>query len=205
MIKRLTKLVSLFNFASVDKRAMHRIKRILVLVLGLCVVTQCTTDKKYDPGLSLSPQEKDELMVKIIRYVAKAPENVGPDEKFKPEYNDYYRERISQTFLERYFVDGSVHYFLVSQPAPSLTEKRHATGGRFEIDQDGSLKEYEEVFRSWKMVPDTLRERSYFLFEIMVMGESLEPYYSKSTSDQYIEFPDVKTYYDKSSRSWKTR
>ena len=144
-------------------------------------------------------------MTKIIRYVAKAPENVGPGEKFKPEHDGYYQERMSQAILERYFVDSEVHYFLVSQPAPSLTEKRHATGGRFKLDQDGSLLEYEEIFRTWKMVPDTLRKRSYFLFDIMVKGESLEPFYAKSKGDQYIEFPDDITYYEKASRSWKTK
>lgn len=180
-------------------------KSIIIFALGLCLLTQCMNGRKYDPGTFLSPHEKDELMTKIIRYVAKAPENIGPDEKFKPEHDAYYQERISQSVLERYFVDGEEHYFLVSQPAASLIEKRHATGGRLKLNQDGSLKEYEEIFRTWKMVPDTLRERSYFLFEKMVSGESLEPYYSSRMGDQYIEFPDDITYYDKASRSWKTR
>lgn len=184
---------------------MHILNSILLLALGLCLFTQCTNDRKYDPVTYFNPHEKDEMMTKIIRYVAKAPENVGPVEKFKPEHDAYYQERMSQAILERYFVDDEAHYFLVSQPAPSLTEKRHATGGRFNLNPDGSLREYEEVFRTWKMVPDTLHTRSYFLFEKMVNGESLEPYYSSSKGDQYIEFPDALTYYDKASRSWKTK
>ena len=169
------------------------------------MLVQCSDNKKYDPSKTLSPQEKDEVMMNIVRYLAKAPENVGPEEKFKPEYNPYYQERASQCILEQYLVRDAIHYFLVSQPAPSLTEKRHATGGRFRLDKDGVLLEYEEIFRTWKMVPDTLRQRGYFLFDKMVGNESLEPFYTKSAGDRYIEFPDDHTYYDKSSRSWSTR
>lgn len=140
----------------------------------------------------------------IIRYVARAPENVSPTEKFKTEYDDYYQERASLCFLEQFYQDGNTQYFLVTQPAPSLVEKRHATGGKIVLNEDGSIAEYEEVFRTWKMVPDTLRQRSYFLFDKMVKGESLEPYYTKVTGDKYIEFPDEKTLYDKSVRAWRT-
>ena len=143
--------------------------------------------------------------MKIIRYVAKVPENVSQTERFKSEYNAYYQERASQCFLEQYFVQDGMHYFLVSQPAPSIVEKRHATGGKFKLDKDGNLQDYEEVFRTWKMVPDTLRERGNFLFDKMVSNETLEPFYAKSAGDQYIEFPDDNTYYDKSSMSWTTK
>jgi len=73
------------------------------------------------------------------------------------------------------------------------------------LNDDGSIGEYEEVFRTWKMVPDTLKKRSSFLFDKMVKGESLEPYYTIVTGDKYIEFPDERTYYDKSVREWKTK
>ena len=183
-------------------------KKFLPLFLMLFLITaftQCAHDKKYDPSASLSPPEKDEIMMKIIRYVAKAPENVSQTEKFKSEYDSYYQERASQCYLEQYYSNGDTHYFLVTQPAPSLVEKRHATGGRMILGDDGSIKEYEEIFRTWKMLPDTLRKRSYFLFDRMVKEESLEPFYTKSAGDKYIEFPDDLTYFDKTSRSWKTK
>jgi hypothetical protein len=172
--------------------------------LIIIALLQCTGSNKYDPAL-LSPHEKDEIMMKIIRYVAKAPENVSDAEKFKSEYNTYYQERASQCFLEQFYSDGKISYFLVSQPAPSLTEKRHATGGKMRLNNDGSIQDYEEVFRTWKMAPDTLRQRSHFLFDKMVKGESLESFYTKNTGDQYIEFPDDLTYYDKVLRTWKAK
>lgn len=174
-----------------------------ILFLILVLFAQC--GGKFDPDASLNPREKDELMMKIIRYVAKAPENVSATEKFKSDYDAYYQERASQCFLEQYYATDKTAYFLVSQPAPSITEKRHATGGKIIFNDDGSIQEFEEVFRTWKMVPDTLKKRSYFLFSRMVKGETLDPFYAKKTGDQYIEFPDDNTYYDKASRSWKTK
>jgi len=141
----------------------------------------------------------------IIRYVAKAPENVNATEKFKSEYDSYYQERASFCFLEQYYKEGNTQFFLVTQPAPSLVEKRHATGGRIILNEDGSVKEYEEIFRTWKMAPDTLKVRSYFLFDKMVKGESLEPFHTIVTGDKYIEFPDDRTYYDKAARQWRTK
>jgi hypothetical protein len=166
---------------------------------------QCSRSNKYDPDASLSAAEKDKLKMTIIRYVARAPENVGPTEKFKTEHDPYYQERASLCFLEHFYQSGNTQYFLVTQPAPSLVEKRHATGGKIVVNDDGSIAEYEEVFRTWKMVPDTLKKRSYYLFDKMVKGEPLEPFYTKSKGDQYIEFPDDQTYYDKSAREWKTK
>ena len=179
--------------------------KILLPFLVAGMLTQCASDKRYDPNASLSPQEKDEIMVKIIRYIAKTPENVSHAEKFRSEYDAYYQDLASRCVLEQYYVEGDTQFFLVSQPAPSLTEKRHATGGRMILDNDGHLQEYEEIFRTWKMLPDTLRNRSYFLFDKMVKKESLESFYTKSKGDKYIEFPDDLTYYDKTSRSWRTK
>jgi hypothetical protein len=169
------------------------------------VFLQCSPGNKYDPDTSLSAAEKDKLKMTIIRYVARAPENVGPTEKFKTEYDAYYQERASLCFLEQFYQAGNTQYFLVTQPAPSLAEKRHATGGKLVLNDDGSVAEYEEVFRTWKMVPDTLKKRSYVLFDKMVKGESLEAFYTARMGDKYIEFPDDRTYYDKSAREWKTR
>ncbi|HMG89845.1 MAG TPA: hypothetical protein VK589_07290 [Chryseolinea sp.] len=179
-------------------------KKVCLIITAAFVFVQCSRSNKYDPD-SLTAVEKDQFMMTIIRYVARAPENVGPTEKFKTEHDEYYQERASLCFLEQFYQSGNTQYFLLTQAAPSLTEKRHATGGKLVLNDDGSVAEYEEVFRTWKMVPDTLKKRSYFLFDRMVNGESLEPFYTVVTGDKYIEFPDERTYYDKSAREWKTK
>jgi hypothetical protein len=179
-----------------------RLKLIWLAILSTFLF-QCGSNN-YDPSEHLNAQQKDELMMTLVRYIAKAPENVKEKEKFRKEHDAYYQQRASQLKLEQYYKDHDVQYFLISQPAPSLTEKRHATGGKIRIGDEGAIVEYEEVFRTWKMVPDTLIKRSYLLFDKMVKGESLDNYLTKNSMPvEYIEFPDERTYFDKAERRWK--
>jgi len=81
-----------------------------------------------------------------------------------------------------------------------------ATGVKLVVDGDNNITEYEEVFRTWKMVPDTLAKREMILFDKFVKGESLEPYETKNSHGvEYIEFPDESMYFDKGSRQWRWR
>jgi hypothetical protein len=180
-------------------------RTVLLVMIVFGSMTQCRTTT-YDPDETLTPQEKDKFKMSIVRYVTKPPENVGANEKFDKKFDQYYQERASACRLEQYYKNGDEEYFLVSQPAPSLTEKRHATGGKLTKDADDKIIQYEEVFRTWKMIPDTLRRRSFMLFDRMVKGKSLELYETKnSIPEEYIEFPDDNTYFDKGARTWVTK
>lgn len=145
-------------------------------------------------------------MTSIIRYFARRPEAATEDDKFDSKYDQYYQEKIKETGFVKYYATEEYYYFMVTQVAPSFVEKRHATGGRFKLNDKGEITYYEEVFRTWKMVPDTLARRSSILFDKMVKGESLEQYQTKNSKGvEFIEFPDDNVYYDEKARSWKTK
>ncbi|MBC7850746.1 MAG: hypothetical protein H7Y31_13480 [Chitinophagaceae bacterium] len=178
----------------------------LGLTMSVAIILIGCGRDSYDPDSKLSPNEKEKIIMMIVRYVTKAPEKVKATEKFDKKYDDYYQQRTSQCKLEQYYVQGDNHFFLISQPAPSLLEKRNATGGKMKLDENGKVIEYEELFRTWKMIPDTLRRRSYHLFKKMVKGESLEPFLTKNSNGvEYIEFPDDQVFYDKNKREWATK
>jgi hypothetical protein len=173
-------------------------------IVGIFAVC-CIAKERYDPDRYLSAQQKDSVLNLIIRYIAKPPKGVSGDARFDRTYDQYYQKKISESNLEQFFTDGPRFYFLVSQPAPSLIEKRHATGGWF-TPGDGALQHYMEVFRTWKMVPDVLKKRSYMLFHKMVVGEDLQPYHTgNSDRTEFIEFPDDKVYFNADTRSWEIR
>ena len=173
----------------------------LILVAG-----SCNTKNDYSVSSHLTPQQQDEIMWKIIRYVGRAPEGLTFEERFYAPYDTFYQEQARIHKFDAYFVKGNTHYFLVSRKAPSLVEKRVATGGRFELHKDGKISDYEEVFRTWKMVPDTLVKREMILFDKFVRGESLTPYETRNSGGvEYIEFPDERTYFDKQAKQWKSR
>jgi len=176
----------------------------LILILG-CFLTGCNSKDPYKPDRFLSAEEKDSVLKLIIRYVAKPPKGVTGSLRFDQAHDAFYQTRIIETRLEQFYVAQQKFYFLVSQPAPSLIEKRHATGGWLTVDE-GGLKDYAEIFRTWKMVPDTLRQRSYMLFDKMVKNENLAPYYTQNSKGvEFIEFPDQHVFFNVESRSWELR
>jgi hypothetical protein len=176
-------------------------------VLAFAVMAACSTSAdKYNPDKNFSPQELDANLWSIIRYLGRSPEGLTPLERFYPAYDSHYMEQMKLIHIDAWYKKNDTHYFLVSRVAPSVTEKRVATGGKVVFDDKGGIREYEEVFRTWKLVADTLKKRSLFLFDKMVQGENLKPFETKySNGVEYIEFPDERTYFDKPERSWRMK
>jgi hypothetical protein len=183
---------------------MTRSTAYLFLLLVLSVA--CRTRKHtYDPANYLSPSEQTEVMQKIIRYVAKPPRRVLGDEKFDTLYDDHYNLQIRLHELLAYYIDNNgEHYFLVARQAPSTDVKWIATGGKMRFGKGGELTEYEEVFRTWKLKRPDMESRAKYLFDLMVKGEDLSPYYTDKAGFNYIEFPDEHVYFDKQARRWKS-
>lgn len=178
--------------------------RSLIWIVFAFAAVSC--QKGYSPSDWLTPQEETDSKWKVIRYISRPPDNVTFQERFYNGYDPYYQQQMSLHRLDAYYVEGNKHYFLISRTAPSLIEKRVATGGSMVLDDKGEITEYEEVFRTWKMIDSLQIRKSIFLFDKMVKGESLEPYLTKnSTPEEYIEFPDDNVYFDKSARVWKTK
>ena len=175
-----------------------------IIILFACA---CESSPDYRPESYLDPKKKDKVLDKIIRYAGKLPEKVTDSLKFNNKYDSYYEELASKHRFTHYYIsDNGEHFFMLKRPAPSLQEKYVATGGRMRFNEADSLIAYEELFRTWKLVPDTLARRSALLFDKMVKGESLDPYLTKNSGGiEYIEFPDDRTYYDKISRTWKLK
>ncbi len=172
----------------------------------LCFMAGACTKNNYQVGEHLTPLQQDEMMWKIIRYLGRPPEGLTFEERFYAPYDSVYREQAKAHKFDAYFIKGRTHYFLVSRKAPSVVDKRVATAGKFAVSGDEKIIEYEEAFRTWKMVPDTLAKREMILFDRFVKGESLEPYETKNSNGvEYIEFPDERTYFDKGAKMWRTK
>lgn len=181
-------------------------KYIPIVLALFCLMSCSTSADRYNPDKNLSLKEQQANLWTLIHYLGKPPEGLTPPERFYPAYDSHYMEQMKLHRIDAWYKKGNTDYFLVSRRAPSITEKFVATGGKVVFDDKGGIQEYEEVFRTWKMVPDTLKKRSIILFDKMVKGENLKPFETRfSNGVEYIEFPDDRTYYDKADRAWKTR
>lgn len=180
--------------------------RLLFILVFLSSMVGCSQKNSYDPDKHLSMDQKQKMLNTIIRYIAEAPKNVKDSLKFESKYDNYYAEQVSKHNLMAYFIDDNEnHYFLISRKAPSIHEKWVATGGKMRFDKENALIYYEEVFRTWKLLDTEIQERAPYLFDLMIKGEDLTPYYTATSGFNYIEFPDSKVYYDSESRAWKVK
>jgi hypothetical protein len=196
------KLGKLFYFI---KRHMQVLKKeIIVLLLGLLAVSSCNQKDPYHPDRHLSNSEQQQILLTTVRYLGHLPRRATQATKFDPAFDEYYSKLALDFNMEGYFEKDGYEYFLASRIAPSLIVKKVATGVKMQRDPEGNICYYEEVFRTWKFeVPET-QEKGLMLFDKMVKGEDLSPYYPQNSgNDEYIEFPDAKVTYDVQNRIWK--
>jgi hypothetical protein len=177
----------------------------ILLLFAFIGCTQSTID--YKVHQSWSDSTKEEWINRFIRYLAKPPGKGNQLDRMHSFYDEYYQDQLSKHRLDLYFHDSitDTYYFLISRIAPSLYEKRVATGIIVTFSQN-DITYYHEVFRTWKMSEEELEKKGYFLFDLMVKGSDLTPYYPQhSGKDEYIEFPDENTYYDTINRIWVSK
>jgi hypothetical protein len=178
----------------------------VIVLLSVLIIQSCDSKKDYHPDSHLTIKEKDKVLQAIIRYMGKAPENTDVKERFEAKHNEYYLDIASRHRFDQYYIDSEgTHFFLISRPAPSLLEKRVAIGGSLKLNDNDELVEYEEIFRTWKMKDEDLKVKGELLFQLMVNKKDLSSYYRVNSTEEYIEFPDEHTYYDKMDRSWKVK
>jgi hypothetical protein len=180
------------------------LKQIIFLVFISLGIASCET-KKYSPETYLSEDTKNELLLKILPNFAHLPKGYTYERRFESSLNTFYTEEIKKYKIQHYFISNdSVHYFMVNRPAPSLFEKRLAISGKFKIDQQGKISNYEEIFWTFKMKLPELQEKGQILFNEMVEGGNLAEYMPGKKAEEWIEFPDNRVSYNKEQQKWVT-
>ena len=74
----------------------------VAIPLMLCLVAWSCSNESYNPDDYLTPKEKNAIVQTIVRYAAKAPENISFEERFNAKYDTFYREKASQIRFEQY-------------------------------------------------------------------------------------------------------
>ena len=92
---------------------------------------------------------------------------------------------------------------MLTRIAPSLHEKKVAIAGNIRYDENANIESIEEIFRTWKMLVPELKEKSDMLFQLLLDGKDLSPYYTENSKGvEYIEFPSEHVKYDTEKRLW---
>lgn len=174
--------------------------------MGWLFLASCAPKDSYNPEHFFSHEQQRAIIEQNVRYAAKLPPDATHANKFDPTFNWYYKMAASECDWRACAIapDGR-YYFLMTRKARSIWPAREAIGGVMKVDKETRLQEYEEVFRTRKMSEDSLNHRAFELFDLMVKGKDLTPYYSINKGDRYIEFPDDRFFFDKKERKWKDR
>lgn len=178
---------------------------IVTLLISSCNSSNNTTITDYNNIDQLSQDEKDNFKRALIKYIGKKPEDASEENKFHAYFNPHYEKQFQAHELTHYHTTEDRTYFVFTRIAPSIHLKKVALGGYVRLDKESNVLFIEELFRTWKFEPDTLTPKAGLLFNKMVSGSSLTPYYTSTTGKtDYIEFPNEEVWYDTSSFTWKT-
>lgn len=171
----------------------------------LALFFSCNRQSDYSYINYSAQLEKDAILSRILPYTSPLPPGATLTTRFTPEYEAYYKsEAVKYQWKYYYISDNGTHYFALSRTAPSRFKKRILIAGKFTLGTDNTLENYEEVFWTFKMPEEELDKKGLLLFEKMVKGENLQEYYpGKKGNEEWIEFPDDKTTYDKNKKRWK--
>lgn len=174
----------------------------LILILSAC---NAITKNDYNPSIILSAKEQASFKYDIARYVCKLPKFASNENKFDHRFDSDYKEQADLINLDKYYkTSNDTIYFEVSKIAPSFKFKFTATGGKLFKDSIGNIVFYEEIYRTWKMEEDVLKEKTQILFTKMIKNHDLTPFYTQNSGDEeFIEFPDQKTVFNTQNRSWE--
>jgi hypothetical protein len=174
-----------------------------VLALFSLAAISCKRDR-YSPSQYLSETEQQQLVRQMVYYCTKLPPNASESDKFNPGYNWYYDRAAAEAGLLKFYTNEKhdFNYFFLTRTARSITPMKEGIAGKVKLNSDGSLADYEEVFRTWKMHEDTLAIRGAMLFDRMVTERDLSLFYSQFQGDRYIEFPSERYKYDNTTKRW---
>ncbi len=178
----------------------------LLLLIVVIILSSCgIAEKDYNPTTQLNSQEQLNFKYNVARYVCKLPRFATKETMFDKSFDSDYQKQAELINLDKYYkAKGDTVYFEISKIAPSFKFKYTATGGKLLKNETGEIVYYEEIYRTWKMEEDELKEKSKVLFTKMLQHQDLTPYYTQNSgNEEYIEFPDQKTVFNTSNRSWE--
>lgn len=177
----------------------------ITILASFLILCGCNRDR-YNPSNELDGDEQARLVRQMVYYSTKLPPNAAEFDKFDPKYNWYYDRAAAECALLKFCKtpEPDTWYFMMARQARSLTPMQEGIAGKVKLNADGSLIDYEEVFRIWKMPADTLKERGAMLFDRMVRGKDLSLFSPKYQGDKFIELPTDGYYFDKLTKRWKS-
>lgn len=131
------------------------------------------------------------------------PDSVAKQDRFKVEQQTLFKSEMSKYKFEYLYKDNiGDYYYYMSKPAYGVPELSVGLAGKFKMDDQGNLSDFEESYRMFRMPPAELDKKKLEVYESFVQGKDLTPFHKDLDTDPYIEFPNDHVGYDKKKLDW---
>ncbi|MBA3900863.1 MAG: hypothetical protein H0X62_11755 [Bacteroidetes bacterium] len=155
----------------------------------------------YEVEQHYSKQEKDSLLTDLITYIYKKPKGADYETRFEPKYRNWFVQALPLFEFSYYHIsEDSTHYYYVIRPARSPKGNTRGVGGKYNLDKNGQITDFEEIFNTPILPVEQLKGRGKHLFEEMIRNNNVEIY---AGNPDYIEWPDDRLKYDKEKNEWR--
>lgn len=175
----------------------------LIMMLASAVFFSCQKKREDNPQVVIADAAlRDSVMLQLMPYLAEMPKYATYQTRFDERFKPYYRKVMPVFFQwnKLYKAEDGYYYYLLYKKSNSLYEKKIAVGGKFKLDAQHHITDFEDVFNTPKMKLDELAEKSSLLFEEMIQTGGLGKY---ALNAEYVEFPDQRCFFDKKLKYWR--
>lgn len=176
-----------------------------VLILFLLAGTGCKKNENPAYSSFFSKAEADSLMVDLITYVYKKPQNADHQSKFERKYRQYYTDQLPNfSWLALSPRSEDSYYFLILRPARDPQNRIRAVGGYFEVglseDKTTAIKNLREIFNTPLLAGEEAKEKGNYIYKQMIRNDG--DISALLHLPHYIEFPNKTFTYDSVKHEW---
>jgi hypothetical protein len=175
----------------------------LIIMLSSVIFFSCEKNREDNPQVVISDSAlRDSVMLQLMPYLAELPKYANYQNRFDDQFKPHYKKVMPVFFqwIKLYKAEDGYYYYLFYKKSNSLYEKKIAIGGKFKLDAQNKVTDFEDVFNTPKLKLDELAEKSSALFDEMIKTGGLGKY---TLNAEYVEFPDQRCFFDKKLKYWR--
>lgn len=175
--------------------------KIITLTGLVFILFSCNSSRKYDITRYHSQETIDTLLVNMVTLIGVKPKTADWQTRHLPQHRKHYVQIAKQFSFDRYYISPEgVHYFFMVRPARHARGNQRGVGGKFRMNENLELYEFEELFNTPVMPYDQIIAKGREIFAEMINTGNVDNYVRRK---DFIEWPDDRLKYDKQKNEWR--
>ena len=183
------------------------ISTILFFMFTTTFLVSCGDKTKQDfdvKGLIPVKSDRDRLLLDLVTIIEEhIPDTVLRANRFEVQYKPFFLSIVNKFDFECLYKNSDEEYFyFIRKPAYGVEGLFVGLGGKFKLDKNGKVKDFEESYRMFRMPDDELNKKGMAVYTDFIEGKDLSKFHKDINVDPYIEFPNEHVAYNKKTLEW---